>query len=70
MCLGGIEKFLFLSVLCMYVIEKTIQCRRDYNSNAIAIKSLGLGALLGEKNGVNVGQDTTRGDGDAAEKLV
>ena len=30
----------------------------------------GLGGLLGEKDSLDVGQDTTLGDGDSAEKLV
>ena len=29
-----------------------------------------LGGLLGEKDGVDVGEDTTGGDGDTSEKLV
>ena len=31
---------------------------------------LGLGALLGEEHGVDVGEDTTRGNGDATHQLV
>ena len=32
--------------------------------------NLFLGSLLGEENGLNVGEDTTLGNGDTAEELV
>lgn len=43
------------------------------NGNETGRKDLGLGGLLGllgQKNGLDVGQDTTLGDGDARQELV
>ena len=42
----------------------------DQNKEGIQVEHLLVGGFLGEEDGLDVGQDTSLGDGDSAEKFV